>query len=117
MTRVARFALLTCLLAASLALAGCQEPPEIIACCTATPTIGYAPLEVTFDAACSHVPPEHVGVYTFSWDFDDGSSDVGRAVVHTFSMPGTYAVAVSMVDEGGIPVAGAMRVVTVLPVP
>jgi len=97
---------------------GCQPPaPGIIACCTATPTIGYAPLEVTFDAACSHVPPERAGVYVFVWAFGDGEGDAGRAVTHTFTEPGTYQVYVD-IHENGEPVsASAMRVITVLPAP
>ncbi len=118
MTKTTRIVLLLALLAGVLlAIAGCTEPPSTVACITADPTIGYAPLTVAFDASCSYVSPEHAGVYTFSWNFDDGAVDVGRTVVHTFSGPGTYEVSVGMLDEGGIPVAGTMRVVTVLPVP
>jgi PKD repeat protein len=119
MKKMIRIAFLLSLLAGLLlAVAGCQEPARpIIACIEAEPTIGYAPLTVTFDAACSYVPPKHAGIYAFSWDFDDGTGDVGRAVAHTFAAPGTYAVSVGMLDEGGIPVAGTMRIVTILPVP
>ncbi len=117
MTRVARIGLLVGLLAAALAIAGCQEPPEIVACCTATPTIGYAPLEVTFDAACSYVPLERAGVYEFLWDFGDGTGDAGRAVTHTFAEPGTYQVYVDLHDMGEPIGTSAMRVITVLPTP
>jgi len=58
MARTARIALLLGLFAACLAMVGCQEPPEIIACIDANPTIGYAPLDVSFDASCTFVPLE-----------------------------------------------------------
>ncbi len=117
MTHASRIALLLVLFAGLLVVVGCQEPPEIVACCTATPTIGYAPLEVTFDAACSYVPPEHAGVYGFLWSFGDGTGDAGRAVTHTFTEPGTYQVYVDLHDMG-VPVGtSAMRVITVLPAP
>ena len=118
MTKTIRIALSLLLLAGlALAIAGCTEPRVIIACCTATPTLGYAPLEVTFDAACSYVPPEHAGVYMYLWDFGYGDGDAGRAVVHTFAEPGTYQVYVGLHDMG-VPVGTfAMRVITVLPAP
>jgi len=88
-----------------------------IACIDADPSIGYAPLSVSFDAACSFVPPEAAGVYSFVWNFDDGTTGTGRTITHTFVDPGTYMVSVGMNDSGGIPVSAAVRTITVLPVP
>lgn len=119
MTRVIRAVLAGSLFAGLLLLAsGCGEASlSITACITAEPTIGYAPLMVTFDASCSYVPPQQAGVYTFVWDFDDGASDTGRTVGHTFAEPGTYGVSVGMINESGEPVAGTLRTITVLPAP
>jgi len=118
MTKTIRIVLLLALLAGVvLAIAGCTEPPSTVACITADPTIGYAPLEVTFDAACSYVPPERAGVYGFLWDFGDGDGDAGRAVTHTFAEPGTYQVYVILHDMGEPVGTSAMRVITVLPAP
>jgi PKD repeat protein len=120
MKKMMRLAVASGLLAAVLlALAGCTEPPSTFACITADPTIGYAPLTVTLDASCSYIPPERYGVYYVTWRFDDGTAgDVGQVVEHTFVEPGTYEVAATIFKSGeGIPLDGATRTVTVLPVP
>jgi PKD repeat protein len=119
MTKMIRIALLLTLLAGVLlAIAGCTEPPSTVACITADPTIGYAPLTVTFDASCSFIPPEKYGVYYVTWRFDDGETDIGQAVEHRFLEPGTYEVAASIFRSGeGVPLDGATRTITVLPVP
>ncbi len=114
------------LLAASalLILWGCTFQPahEPLACISAEPTIGYAPLVVTFDASCSSadgVSPPPQGDYFYVWDFDDANlgDRAGTIVEHTFTEPGTYLVQVAMttIGPGGEPVAGAVRTITVLP--
>lgn len=118
MTKMIRATLLLAVAAGVLlAGVGCTEEPSVVACITADPTIGYAPLEVAFDASCSLVPPEHASIYTFVWDFGDGAGDAGRTVTHTFTEPGTYQVYVDLHDMGEPVGASAMRVITVLPVP
>ena len=98
---------------------GCIGPsvPTPIACIQAEPTIGYAPMTVTFDASCSYVPEGAEGVYHFRWEFSDGSDDTGRAVVHTFTEPGTYTAEAIMINSEYDWVDTASRVVTVLPTP
>lgn len=125
MTKTIRIALLLSLLAGMLlAVAACQEPPRpIIACIDAEPTIGYAPLTVAFDAACTYVPPERAGSYDYRWEFADGTDTSGRSAIHTFDAPGTYEVMVYLFDFGSpypdVPevLAYATRVIVVLPVP
>jgi PKD repeat protein len=121
MTKTIRIALLLALLAGVvLAIAGCTEPPSTVACITADPTIGYAPLTVTFDASCSSIPPERYGIYYVMWRFDDGIGDVGPTVTHTFLEPGTYEVTASIHrsnDPVFSPLDTATRTITVLPVP
>jgi len=120
MTRTTRTMLLLSLLAGMLLLiVGCTEPPSTVACITAAPTIGYAPLTVSLDASCSYIPPERYGIYYVTWRFDDGTvGDVGPTVAHTFLEPGTYEVAASIFKSGeGIPLDEATRTVTVLPLP
>ena len=104
----------------ALSAAGCmhQLVPTPTACVQADPTIGYAPLTVSFDAACSHIPEGAEGVYHFQWEFDDGAEGTGRSAVHTYEEPGTYTVAVLMLRyDDGIPelVDIGSRVITVLP--
>jgi len=104
-------------------LFGCVGTPlySPTACLRADPTIGYAPLTVSFDASCSTadgISPPPSGMFTYVWDFDDGNSSgqtSGMTVEHTFVEPGTYEVQVGLVDSKGIPVTGATRTITVLP--
>jgi PKD repeat protein len=122
MTKTMRIALLLSLLAGMLlAVAACQEPARpIIACIDAEPTIGYAPLTVAFDAACTYVPPERAGAYDYRWEFGDGADASGRSAIHTFTAPGTYEVFVMVgnLNMGEWDASSsAMRVIVVLPVP
>lgn len=121
MTKMVRAMLLFSLLAGTLLLiAGCTEPPSTVACITADPTIGYAPLTVAFDASCSFIPPERYGTYYVMWRFDDGTGDVGQTVEHTFVEPGTYQVTASIhrsEDPVFSPLDTATRTITVLPAP
>lgn len=103
--------------AAALSIAGClnQGTPTPTACIQAEPTIGYAPLTITFDASCSFVPESAEDVYHFQWEFEDGSEGTGRSTTHTFTEPGTYTVAVIMINSAYEWVDIGTRVVTVLP--
>ena len=121
MRRHIRTRVLASLLSVGLLVAsvGCmQNVPRLpVACIEADPSIGYAPLVVTFDSSCSFVPLEAAGVYSFGWDFDDGATGSGQTITHTFLDPGTYMVSVGINNSGGIPVDGAVRAITVLPAP
>jgi len=110
---------------ALLFLFGCESssPYTPFACIEADPTIGYAPLTVSFDASCSFAegmspPPD--GMFNYGWDFDDDSAAAhGMTVEHTFVEPGTYEVQLGLIytegREAGIPAAGTTRTITVLP--
>jgi len=108
------------IVAAILMISGCWGQPtaEPRACIQAEPTIGYAPLTVTFDASCSYVPEGAEDVYHFQWEFDDGLEGAGRTAVHTFAKPGTYTVEVVMIGSDGMDLDNlniGTRVITVLP--
>lgn len=45
--------------------------------------------------------PEDVSVYNFDWDFDDGTTDTGREVVHTFPGPDTFNVSLTVTHSYG----------------
>jgi gliding motility-associated-like protein len=45
--------------------------------------------------------PEDESAYNFDWDFDDGTTDTGRKVVHTFPGPDTYNVTLTVTDSYG----------------
>lgn len=54
------------------------------------------PQEVAFT-----VRAEGEGSTTYSWDFGDGGAGTGAEVSHTYSEGGTYAVTVTVENEGG----------------
>ncbi len=78
----------------------------------ASPSSGYLPLDVTFNAtAFNGTPP-----YSYEWDFGDGSSAAGAAVSHTYSAAGTYTATVTVTDSVSAS-ASATVTVTVKVVP
>ncbi|MEJ2246705.1 MAG: PKD domain-containing protein, partial [Acidobacteriota bacterium] len=89
---------LNCILAISAialaALLGGCDTEGLVARFTATPTSGLAPLVVIFNASDSSGDIE-----TYSWDFKDGSSDMGEGVTHTFMAPGDYEVTLTVIDS------------------
>ncbi len=44
---------------------------------------------------------ENESAYNFDWDFNDGTTDTGREVVHTFPGPDTYNVSLTVTDSYG----------------
>ncbi len=56
--------------------------------------IGWAPLEVDFDAYSL------LDVDTWTWDFGDGDSALGQSPTHVYELGGTYDVKVE-IDAGG----------------
>ena len=68
-----------------------------VASITANPTVGVAPLEVTFQGnAVGGDPP-----FAFLWNFGDGETADTQDVVHTFQNPGTYTVVFLVTDDDG----------------
>ena len=75
-----------------------NEAPVAVA--SATPTIGTAPLEVTFNGSNSI---DDIAVVSYLWNFDDGSpSSSEENPVHSFTMPGTYQVELTVEDAEGL---------------
>lgn len=126
MSRMSKAAMIIGGLFALLFLFGCAHPSPYtpFACIEADPTIGYAPLTVSFDASCSFAEgmrPPPPGMFNYLWDFGDGTAGSGMTVEHTFDEPGTFKVQLMLTHtEGrmaGIPVErGSFRIITVLPV-
>jgi LEA14-like dessication related protein len=78
--------------------------PETVATPTAvavaSPQSGNAPLTVEFDGGDSTDPDDDIVEYV--WRFDDGTPPVrGQTVDHTFGVPGTYVVELTVVDSQG----------------
>ena len=61
---------------------------------TGTPSKGTAPLIVHFHGKVQVVPPYEV--QEWSWTFGDGQTGSGRHVIHTYTQPGLYTVALTV---------------------
>jgi gliding motility-associated-like protein len=44
---------------------------------------------------------DNESAYNFDWNFDDGTTDTGREVIHTFPGPDTYNVSLTVTDSYG----------------
>ena len=73
-----------------------QAPVAII---EATPTSGTAPLLVNFIGDGS---TDDVGITSYFWDFEDGSTSSEINPVHTFSTLGNYTVQLRVTDTEGL---------------
>ncbi|MDE2043871.1 MAG: PKD domain-containing protein [Thermoplasmata archaeon] len=72
-------------------------PPPLLASASATPSTGTAPLAVSFSSTVSGglLP------YTYAWDFGDGGQTAGAVVNHTYSVGGSYAALLTVMDATG----------------
>jgi len=61
----------------------------------ASSTSGSAPLTVQFTDTSTEMPT------AWSWDFGDGGSSVLENPTHTYDMPGTYSVSLTVTNEAG----------------
>jgi PKD repeat protein len=58
-----------------------------------------SPPSCTFDATDSH--DEDGDIVSYAWEFGDGSTGTGVTTPHVFPTFGTYAVTLTVVDDGG----------------
>ena len=70
-----------------------QIPPN--AAFTATNTVGDAPLTVQFTDQSSREPT------AWSWDFGDGETSTVQHPTHTYTVPGTYSVTLTVTNAAG----------------
>jgi len=95
-------------------MAATYWPPD--ATLTASPTMGVAPLDVTFTISAV----AHRGeIVNFTLDFGDGSSpasgtDLSSPIHHTYTAEGTFTAKVKVVDDSSL-VGEDVAVVTVIP--
>ncbi|MCK4391463.1 PKD domain-containing protein [Candidatus Bipolaricaulota bacterium] len=101
--------ILALLLLAPLFLTGCslndimsglvnQVPEAVI---DASPLQGHAPLMVKFDASYSH---DDGTIASYHWDFGDSHDTVPLSSIeatHTYTLPGTYLVKLTVTDDKG----------------
>jgi PKD repeat protein len=71
-----------------------DDPPSVFYC----PPVPYAGAEIAFRSETSMALQESA----FSWSFGDGSSAIGRSVVHTYDLPGQYTVTHEILGEDGV---------------
>ena len=69
------------------------------ACFTATPTSGYVPLEVSFDAGCT--TDADGGPLTYTWDFGYGSTASGPTVTHFYGSANNFVATLTVTDQYG----------------
>jgi PKD repeat protein len=75
-----------------------NQPPSAAA--SATPTSGMVPLAVSFSGTGSSDVDGNI--VSYSWDFGDGTPGAsGATVSHTYTSPGTYSAALTVVDNNG----------------
>ena len=96
---IARIITATVLTASILMLGGCFLFNNPHAKFSFDPAFDYPPLNVHFDGSASSSPNGAITDYT--WDFDDGSTDTGASVDHTFIDKGTYGVTLTVTDSSG----------------
>jgi parallel beta-helix repeat protein len=80
-----------------------DDPPD--ADLTVTPDSGPIDLQVTADASAS-TDTDATPIDTYSFDFGDGSPTIGpqpgATATHTYTVPGTYTVMVTVRDTAGL---------------
>jgi PKD repeat protein len=64
---------------------------------TFTPSTPSDHQNVVFDASTSRAPASNP-IVSYSWNFGDGSTGSGRTATHSFNIPGTYAVTLTIAD-------------------
>ncbi len=96
---ITRIVIALALIASLLTLGGCFLFSNPHAQFTADPAFGYPPLAVHFNAGASNSP--NGAIVSYAWNFDDGTTDTGATVDHTFTDKGTYAVTLTVTDSAG----------------
>ncbi len=79
----------------------------------ATNIAGEAPLSVSFDGSDS--TDVDGTIETYSWTFDDGGSGNGPMTEHTFTVSGTYEVALLVADNEGLTAKGITTITVTAP--
>jgi uncharacterized protein (DUF362 family) len=76
-----------------------NQPPNAVA--VANPTAGPAtpPLFVNFDGSGSSDPDGSIADY--AWDFGDDTTGSGATTSHTYTVPDTYLVTLTVTDDDG----------------
>lgn len=85
---------------------------------TVSPTPVVANVAAIFDASTSQVGAGALQINSYSWDFGDGRQGTGRTLSHTFRLPGTFNVSLTIVNDRSVAASTTVAVtVGSLPVP
>jgi PKD repeat protein len=71
------------------------EDAPLVANFSASPTVGLAPLEVTFTDLSTNDPT------SWAWSFGDGGTSLQQHVSHTYTSAGTYTVSLTATNAAG----------------
>jgi PKD repeat protein len=92
-------ALIVALIGGTLLLSACNRVVGPRAEFTTTPAFDYPPFEVTLDASASSSP--NGAIVSYDWDLDDGDTDSGVVVTHTYAEKGVYDITLVVTDSTG----------------
>jgi PKD repeat protein len=67
---------------------------------SAAPSVGVAPLLVSFDGSRSTTP--NGTITSWAWSFGDGTFGTGPLITHVYTNPGTYAPSLTVTDSTGV---------------
>ena len=70
-----------------------------IASINATPTVGDAPLSVSFNGSASSDPDG--SIVSYQWDFGNGGTASGATATAIYSLPGVYSARLTVTDNDG----------------
>lgn len=102
----------TVLLGVGVVLSGCIPPlpsPGPEASFTASETSGLAPLHVQFTDTSTGENP----ILSWNWDFGDGVSSAIPNPAHTYFLPGTYTVTLTVINGDGSKTTTRQNFITV----
>ena len=74
---------------------GRATPPPVVQV-GATPTIGQAPMPVSFTSTGSYDPDAQP--FTYAWDFKDGTTSTAADPTHTYTTPGVRDVTLTLTE-------------------
>ena len=90
---------------------GANQPPVVQL--SVTPASGAAPLAVSADASASSDPDGTIA--STKIDFGDGTTESAATATHVFGTPGTFTLAATVTDNGGLTANKTTNVVVVAP--
>jgi hypothetical protein len=66
------------------------------------PYAGFVNVPITFDGSGSYDSDDiGDGIVSYAWDFGDGATGDGMVAQHTYTLPGTYIVTLTVTDDDG----------------